>query len=228
MRVTLNPQSDRRIETWGEVSMTCVELQESLAEREDASSPEQRAHLRTCPACTALVNELALIIASAPELSGTNEPSPRVWNSIVIALRQEGLIRPQRPNRSLLPSLGTPWAWARWLAPAAAMLLIAVGLYVRQHSLPSELEERSNISQPAQAIVAGLNDADFLQEIAATAPSMKDQYEQNLRVVNQSIQDAEVVVKENPNDEDARRSLLDAYQQKAMLFEMAMDRSMHP
>jgi len=32
------------------------------------------------------------------------------------------------------------------------------------------------------------------------------------------------VVNENPNDEDARRSLMDAYQQKSMLFEMAMDR----
>jgi hypothetical protein len=33
------------------------------------------------------------------------------------------------------------------------------------------------------------------------------------------------VVDESPNDEDARRSLMDAYQQKSMLFELAMDRS---
>jgi hypothetical protein len=53
---------------------------------------------------------------------------------------------------------------------------------------------------------------------------MKAQYEENLRQVNESIRDAQGVVNENPNDEDARRSLMDAYQQKSMLFEMAMDR----
>jgi hypothetical protein len=55
---------------------------------------------------------------------------------------------------------------------------------------------------------------------------MKTQYEENLRQVNASIRDAQGVVDESPNDEDARRSLMDAYQQKSMLFELAMDRSL--
>ncbi len=76
--------------------MNCVELQQSLAEVEDGSSVEQRAHLRVCPACSALVRDLNLIAAAASELQAADEPSPRVWNSIEIALRQEGLIRPQR------------------------------------------------------------------------------------------------------------------------------------
>jgi hypothetical protein len=33
-------------------------------------------------------------------------------------------------------------------------------------------------------------------------------------------------VEANPDDEEARRSLLEAYQEKAMLFDMAMDRSL--
>jgi hypothetical protein len=33
-------------------------------------------------------------------------------------------------------------------------------------------------------------------------------------------------VEADPNDEEARRSLMEAYQQKAMLFDMAMDRSL--
>jgi hypothetical protein len=99
--------------------MNCVELQQSLAEVEDGSSLEQRAHLRACPACSALVKELHLIVAAAGELQAADEPSPRVWNSIEFALRQEGLIRPQRP---LLPSFSARWGAARWLVPAAAML----------------------------------------------------------------------------------------------------------
>jgi len=44
--------------------------------------------------------------------------------------------------------------------------------------------------------------------------------------VNAYIQDAKSVVDDNPNDEEARRSLLEAYQEKAMLFDLAMDRSL--
>src|SRR5215471_15230612 len=114
--------------------MTCVELQESLAAIEDASSPEQRAHLKDCPACAALVAELLVITCAGGELRSSHEPSPRVWNSIEIALREEGLIRPQRRSHSLLPSFSSQWSWARWLAPAAALLLITLGIYVRQIS----------------------------------------------------------------------------------------------
>jgi len=211
--------------------MNCVELQASLAELEDGSgaerSPAQQAHLETCPECSALVAELNLIAASAIELRAADEPSPRVWNSIEIALRQEGLIRPQRANRSLLPSLSSRWAWARWMVPAAAVLLIAVGIYVRQNSLAEQL---ARDTAPAAVVsdpeIAGLNDADLLQEVAQLSPAMQAQYTDNLRHVNQYIQDAKGVVAANPNDEEARRSLLEAYQEKAMLFELAMDRSL--
>src|SRR5271163_2043523 len=98
--------------------MNCVELQQSLAEREDGSSVEQRAHLRACPACSALVSDLNLIAAAANQLQGADEPSPRVWNSIEIELRREGLIRPPRTSRPPLPSFGARWGAARWLVPA--------------------------------------------------------------------------------------------------------------
>ena len=73
---------------------------------------------------------------------------------------------------------------------------------------------------------AGLNDDDLLQEGAQQSPAVKEQYSENLRRVNEYIQDAKNVVDANPNDEEARRSLMDAYQEKAMLFELALDRSL--
>ena len=250
--------------------MNCVELQHSLAEMENGGRADQQAHLKSCPECSALVAdlnliaataidlrgaeepsprvwnsieialrqevvELDLIAAAAVDLRGAEEPSPRVWNSIQIALRQEGLIRPQlsrpqRTSRSLLPALSSRWAWARWVAPAAAMLLIAVGIYVRQHSLAVSLTQEIS-KPPASAAVsdiaiAGLNDADLLQEVAEQTPAMQAQYADNLRHVNEYIQDAKNNVDAYPDDEEARRSLLEAYQEKAMLFELAMDRSL--
>jgi len=204
--------------------MNCVELQQSLAEAEDGSMPEQRAHLVGCPACSALVKELDLIIAAAGQLQAADEPSPRVWNSIAIALRQEGLIRPQR--QPPVSSFSARWGAARWLVPAAAMVLLAVGIYMRRESpAPSQpVPQQASVALPAGGI--DLNDEDLLQEVAANAPAMKSQYEDNLRQVNESIREAQGFVDESPNDADARRSLMDAYHQKSMLFEMAMEHSL--
>ena len=205
--------------------MNCVELQRSLAEVEDASGAQQQAHLKSCPACSALVAELNLIAQTAAELRAADGPSPRVWNSIEIALRQEGLIRPQRTGKSLLPSLGTRWAWARWIAPAAAALLIAIGIYVRPHRAAREVAlnvEPAGVTPVSYA--SSLNDDDLRQEIADQSPNVQAEYEDNLRRVNESIRDAEGEVQANPNDEEARRALVEAYQQKSMLFEMAMER----
>jgi hypothetical protein len=205
--------------------MNCVELQRSLAEVEDGSSLEQRSHLRACSACSELVRELNLIVAAASQLQAADEPSPRVWNSIEIALRQEGLIRPPGAGWPQVPSFSARWGRARWLVPAAAMLLLALGIYVRRESLPNQLAQQAAVAVPV-AIASDLDDDDLMQEVAANSPAMKPQYEENLRWVNESIRDAQGVVDGSPNDMEARRALMDAYQQKSMLFEMAMDRSL--
>ncbi len=201
--------------------MNCVELQESLAEVEVGTSTEQSFHLRQCPECSALVKELDLIVAAATHLQAADEPSPRVWNSIEIALRQEGLIRPQ-PVGKPVSSFSARWGSARWLVPAAAMLLLSLGIYVRRASLSEPPVQQASVAAPA-ASPSGLVDEDLIQEVSENAPAMKSQYEENLRWVNESIRDAQGLVDESPNDAEARRSLMDAYQQKSMLFEMAMD-----
>lgn len=243
--------------------MNCVDLQRSLAGVEGLSTAEEQAHLKACAACSTLVAELELIASSALELRATEEPSPRVWNSIALALRQEGLIRPQairtdtrRPfvvskpgsprgvpsgdiaasaaaSRSF-SSFTAGWGWRGWLVPAAAVLLVAVGFFVNQRSLVHQLAQHiapAATPTPAAANtnlvvpnLAGLNDDDLMQEIQNQSPEMRAQYVDNLRSANEYIRDAQSAVDANPNDEESRRSLLEAYQQKAMLFEMAMDR----
>src|ERR1700731_42212 len=203
--------------------MNCVELQNSLAEVEDGSPVEQGAHLLDCPACFALVKELDLIIEAAGRLREADEPDPRVWKSIAIAMREEGLVRPQRTARPAATSFGERWGAARWLVPAAAMLLLALGLYVKQQSAPRATAQQTLVVAPVLKS-PDLDDKDLMEEVADTSPAMKGQYEDNLQRVNQSIREAQGLVDESPNDEDARRSLMDAYHQKAMLFQMAMDR----
>jgi len=205
--------------------MTCVELQQSLAEIDDGSTTEQQSHLKDCPACSALLADLTLIISTAAELREVEEPSPRVWNSIASTLQREGLIRPRGMQLPVVTSFGARWGWARWMVPAAATLLVLAGIYVNQRS---HLNKTATNSSPALAALAygGMNDSDLLLEVSDHAPLMRSQYEDNLRRVNEYIYDAQTTVDADPNDAEARRSLMDAYGQKAMLFEMAMDRSL--
>ena len=208
--------------------MTCVELQDSLVENQNGSSAEQRAHLRNCPECAKLVADLLVIACAAGDLRAAHEPHPRVWKSIEASLRSEGLIRPQRRSLSLLPAFGSQWSWARWMVPAAALLLVTLGIYLKQHARPVQTADTvaTPVETVSDAIVAGLNDEDLLQEIAQQSPALREQYADNLRRVNQYIHDAKDIADADPNDEEARRSLMEAYQEKAMLFELALDRSL--
>lgn len=209
--------------------MTCVELQESLAENENGSSAAQQAHIRNCPDCAKLVADLLVIACTAVDLREAHEPHSRVWKNIEASLRQEGIIRPQRRSLSLLPSFGGHWSWAQWLAPAAALLLISLGVYVREHARHREIANQAMmvpVAPVSDATVGGLNDDDLLQEIAQQSPALQQEYADSLRRVNEYIHDAKAVVDADPNDEEARTSLMEAYQQKAMLFELALDRSL--
>lgn len=210
--------------------MTCVELQESLIENDSGGTAAQRAHLRDCPHCAGLVADLLVIACAAGELRAAHEPGPHVWNSIETSLRREGIIKPFA-QRSLLPSLTGSWGWTRWAVPLAAAVLVTVGILVRPNAPSREVAMQAVASQPtsdagSDASIAGLNDNDLLAELAEQAPALQAQYTENLRNVNDYIRDAKNSLDANPTDEEARRALMDAYQEKAMLFEMALDRSL--
>jgi hypothetical protein len=74
------------------------------------------------------------------------------------------------------------------------------------------------ISPPASA-----EDEQFLGEVSSRAPSMRTTYENQLRAVNAEILETQAYIKRNPGDMDARQHLMEVYQQKAMLYQLALD-----
>jgi hypothetical protein len=62
--------------------------------------------------------------------------------------------------------------------------------------------------------------------VQTRSPAMLASYQANLKNVNAYIRDAEDSAKNNPNDEEVQRILMNAYEQKSMVYEMALDRSM--
>lgn len=167
-------------------------------------------------------SEMELVSAEAGQLQDA-EPSPRVWNSLEIALRQEGLIRQPHADRLVTAGSRRPWVWA-WMAPVAAALLVVGTMVYQRGDAPSQREIAIGRAPIAAATLT--EDQQMLEAVASRAPAMRTVYENNLRNVNDYIHDAEQTVKDNPTDEEAQESLVNAYAQKSMLYEMALDRSL--
>lgn len=202
--------------------MTCDEFERVLPELEGDRSIEQEQHLRTCVACSDLVRDLTVISQQAKHLAADCDPSPRIWNSIEITLRQEGLIRGPRPlPQAVPPPLRSSWTVA-WFAPAAAFLLIfGVLIYQRGTGQPGTDMAAKTFPRPVSAVMP--DEDQLLRVVAGHAPAMRAGYESDLRAVDAYIRDAESSVKSNPNDEIAQQYLVNAYEQRAMVYEIAMD-----
>jgi hypothetical protein len=213
--------------------MTCDEFERVLPELEGGHTTEQEEHLKSCSVCSELVSDLDAIAQQARLLEDHYEPSERVWNSIERALRQEGLIR--QPLPQLVPSIerGPRWRFA-WLVPiAAGMVVGAVLLVMHQHVANQVAGQQAGaapvmatVAQPAEASAMAADEAQLLGMIAARAPALREGYESNLRAVNAYIHDAELSARNDPNDQIAQQYLMNAYEQRAMVYEMAMERAL--
>src|SRR5580700_2764366 len=113
--------------------ITCKAFLNQLPLRMEGSPyPDADSHLRNCPSCRNVVDDLDAIRAEARSWSAEEaEPPARVWTSLRLQLEQEGLIR---DDRTVELELGRPRGFSGWFAgvprPALAgaylVLLIAV------------------------------------------------------------------------------------------------------
>lgn len=212
--------------------MTCQEFERVLPELEGGRNFEADEHLRMCSRCWDLVSDLDSVAQEARLLQGTEDPSPRVWNSIEIILRQEGLIHESQLDRPARQR--SSWGY-RWLVPVTAVLLLMSGLALHQY--------RTGIAPAAPRIVAstdlpsakpmapmvdsaGRDEAQLLNVITARAPGLRAGYADDLQAVDAYIHDAELSARANPNDEIAQQYLTNAYEQRAMVYEIAMARTL--
>jgi hypothetical protein len=209
--------------------MNCAEFQEILPEViEGGRTADQELHLKSCPFCSSLVEELDLIADQARQLQEIAEPNSRVWASIEIALRNEGIIHEPQMRPTLLPSVPRRWTM-RWLAPVAVAAVIVAGAVIYQReSVPSSFPTAPPVAKLKPISPQNVPDEDkqLLEALASRSPAAQKQYATNLQSVNAYIRDAEESAKADPNDEEAQQIVMDAYEQRAAVYEMALDRSM--
>ena len=219
--------------------MQCERFEEMLAEQIDGPLPSEAiTHLDICLECRLLREDLQAIAVAAQEW-GIDQPAPapRVWAAIETRLQAEGLIA--QPSGELVAAQGWLsgwWNFAARLELAGAYvlaMLVAAGIAgYRNAPVAGTVEGPAGAAQVSRPALDGLGstlDGNMQRVVASFSPdydhSVTLSLQQNLRIVDNLIAVCEKSVREHPGDPLAREYLYGAYQQKADLLAVAMDRS---
>ena len=214
--------------------LNCEQFEDFLPEVIDggAWTAEQSAHAQSCKNCTSLVNDLRNIAQESKYLAESDEPSPSVWRELRKSLVAEGIIRPQAKHGRLMDFFFAP-RWRPILVPAGAVAALAIA-FVAYQSDRGTLKGPANVAKTevaagAQSNVALLDDEDMqlLNQLSVDSPAVRASYEDSLKNVNAYIRDAKEVAEKNPGNDAAEDALMQAYNEKTMVYEMATNRSAH-
>jgi hypothetical protein len=194
---------------------------------EGERSSDAQAHLRGCPNCRSVVNDLDAIHQTAHTMEDADvAPPDRVWISLRSQLEQEGLIRADRHGWAVTVKGWFEEIFAVVPRPALAgaylVALIAVGL-----ALAAPGYRRSDGAQvPTQPLTAQLNtdEQHAISFVTDSDPAVAASLRKNLAIVDNYIALCEKSVQEEPENEIARDYLYGAYQQKADLLAQMTER----
>ena len=205
--------------------MNCMQFENALSDYlEGDGTSEQRAHLNSCSTCSGLLADLSLIASEASSLRELDEPSDKVWNLLEAQLRREGLIK--QPSFASQLDFFHRWRTA-WLVPVAAALLIAAGIKLYQPAKIGDNQPVAKQHAPAAPVVPVISAEDkaVMNTVASRPPAQVAAYRNDLAEANSFIRDAQEAVKNDPNDIYSQQMLMNAYEQKQMVYLLAVDQN---
>jgi Putative zinc-finger len=140
--------------------------------------------------------------------------------------------RPTMPVAKQVPATPAPTTSSSPASSPSAPAAVAQAPLVKPapESAPAPQEVARNTGSSAEVPRTAVEpessaeDQQFLSAVSTNAPSMRATYENQLQAVNADIRETQAYVDQNPGDVDARQHLMDAYEQKALLYQIALDR----
>jgi hypothetical protein len=211
----------------------------------DGARPaEAEAHLRDCPSCRSVANDVGAI-ASLARTMADEDPNPpaRVWVALRARMEEEGLIAQGAGDLVAKPAPPAPRAsgWFGWLPgamprPALAVVYLALmaagGFLIGHHHTIQPNNDNvsdvwyNNTHSSATRVSAVLDTAEenTLSGLHEPNPVVAASFHNNLVLVDNYIKLCEKSVREEPQNELARDYLYDAYHQKADLLDQISDR----
>jgi anti-sigma factor RsiW len=192
-------------------------------------------HLSGCADCRAVLEDFRALVETGPALEGP-EPGEAVWSRIRARLEsREGGLADARVPALRLRAFGWGAPALKFAAAAAlALVLVAAGVFYGIRIGRSGVRER--IADPEKYTLAKLDEAEryyqqaimslseaFAAQKGQMIPQVADVFERNLAVVDATIQACRQAVLKEPDDMQARNSLLAAYMDKVTVLDTALD-----
>jgi hypothetical protein len=222
--------------------MAIIKCEEFLDRLELWMEGERRAdgqaHIRSCPGCHAIVNDLSAIQAQARSWSTSETEAPeRVWTALRAQLEAEGLIRDTVLDSARSGSKTASAGWLRGFFAGihrpvlaggylAALVAIAFALSGPIHKRVNEAKWLEGTQTATSPLSAELNTAEqnSALSLASSNSDVSASLHQNLAIVDNYIALCEKSVREDPQNEIARDYLYEAYRQKADLLAQMSER----
>jgi len=213
-------------------TVTCKDFLDRLESwMEGDVHSDSQAHLRNCPHCRGLVEDLKAIRSEALTWRAEEvEPPAHLWTNLRSQLEQEGLIRENRPAEAAKATWfgGRLAALPRPALAGAYLTLLIAGAFALSRPMNRQSNEQrwladsrdSTMPLRAQLIAEQNSFASFNN----ANPVVNASLNQNLAIVDNYIALCEKSVQEEPQNEVARDYLYQAYQQKADLLAQMTER----
>jgi hypothetical protein len=213
-------------------TITCKDFLDRLESwMEGDIHSDSQVHLRNCPHCRNLVDDLKAIRSEALTWRAEEvEPPARIWVNLRSQLDQEGLIRESRPAEAANSNWFGGWfaALPRPALAGAYLTLLIAGAFAlsrpinRQSNEARWLAASQDSTMPLRAqLIAEQNSFATFNN---ANPVVNASLNQNLAIVDNYIALCEKSVQEEPQNEVARDYLYQAYQQKADLLAQMTER----
>jgi Putative zinc-finger len=165
------------------------------------------------PVAAALVAAGSYVVnhKPAPQLAKQEAPATPVSSPVMTS---------PAPETSAAASHSVPTPAPQQLAGKSAKPTDVVGSSVGSSAGSAAGSAIASAVEPGPSA----EDQQFLSAVSTLAPSTRATYETQLQAVNADIRESQAYLDRNPGDPDARQHLMDAYQQKALLYQIALDR----
>ena len=160
---------------------------------------------------------VAAALVAAGSYVVNHKPTPQV-------AKQQAPATPETSPAVTTPAPETPAVASRPLSTSAPQQL------AEKSTKPTDIGGSSAGPSAGSAIAPAIEpepsaeDQQFLSAVSTLAPSTRASYESQLQAVNADIRESQAYLDRNPGDPDARQHLMDAYEQKALLYQIALDR----
>ena len=183
-------------------------------------------HLKECPACTELLNDMQMIAGEAKNMESVM-PSENLWAGIENQILKNDRKSRGRPDgirwsfRFSLYSRELAFSVSGFLAGLVLMTFFYYGTPFIQNdrSVPGQVASNQfkEVERHYQLAIEALNQAISEQNVELS-PELADVFEENLEIIDEAIQSFRTAMNEYPEDQEANEYLLICYRKKLELL----------